>query len=100
MAASKTKKVRANRSTESKGKSGGMPKCVVIADAGVTTGGKFASMMSALIGDIATGRIDTRSANAMCNAGGKLLKVVELQHRYGTPTSKSTGPKDLVLIPA
>lgn len=39
--------------------------------------------MSALIGDIATNRIGPREANAICNAGGKLLKVVEMQHKYG-----------------
>lgn len=39
--------------------------------------------MSMLIGDIAAERINARTANAMCNAGGKLLKVVEMQHKYG-----------------
>jgi hypothetical protein len=58
---------------------------VAIADKGVKTGADFARLMSALIGDIATNRIDAKTANALCNAGGKLLKVVELQHKYGTP---------------
>ena len=53
-------------------------------------------MMSALISDIAEDRISPRAANAMCNAGGKLLKVVELQHKYG---GKATDEPALVLAP-
>jgi len=41
--------------------------------------------MSLLMGDIATGRIHARDANAFCNAGGKLLKMVEMQYKYGKP---------------
>lgn len=52
--------------------------------------------MSALIGDIAAQRIDARAANAICNAGGKLLKIVEMQHKYGGP---KTDEKVLVLAP-
>lgn len=39
--------------------------------------------MSALMSDVIEGRITTDVANAACNAGGKLLKVVEMQYRYG-----------------
>ena len=81
----KNKKVRTRRNPESEKGDRRTPKCVAVADAGIETGGQFARLMSALIGDVATGRIDTRRANAMCNAGGKLLKVVELQQKYGTP---------------
>jgi hypothetical protein len=58
-------------------------RCVAVADNGVKTGAQFAQLMSLLIGDIASDRIDAKTANAMCNAGGKLLKVVEMQHKYG-----------------
>ena len=57
-------------------------KCLEIADRGIGTGKEFAALMSAMIGDIAADRIDVRKANAICNASGKLLKVVEMQHRY------------------
>ncbi len=40
--------------------------------------------MSALMSDLIEDRIDARTANAVCNAGGKLLKVVEMQHKYGS----------------
>lgn len=35
--------------------------------------------------DLIEGRVSPGIGNAACNAGGKLLKVVELQNRYGTP---------------
>jgi hypothetical protein len=56
-------------------------------------------MMSALIGDIAMSRIDPRAANAICNAGGKLLKVVEMSHKHGTPKTKADAPRTLLLVP-
>lgn len=43
--------------------------------------------MSALIGDVLSGAVTPVVCNAAVNAGGKLLKVVEMQHRYGTSNS-------------
>jgi len=45
--------------------------------------------------DVIEGRVTPSIANATCNAGGKLLKVVEMQIKYATTSS---GPKDLNLI--
>lgn len=45
--------------------------------------------MSALMSDILANRIEPRAANAVCNAGGKLLRMVELEHKYGAPKSQS-----------
>lgn len=59
------------------------PRCLAVAVKGITTARDFALMMSALMSDIAEERIEPRHANAICLAGSKLLKVVELQHRYG-----------------
>lgn len=42
-------------------------------------------MMSALMSDIIDGSITPQVGNATVNAGGKLLKVVELQLKYGKP---------------
>ena len=33
--------------------------------------------------DLLAGRIEPGVANAVCNAGGKLLRMVELQQRFG-----------------
>jgi hypothetical protein len=48
--------------------------------------------MSALMGDLIAGRVTPNVGNATCNAGGKLLKVVEMQYKYGTagPGQKKT----------
>ena len=66
------------------------PRSVAIAATGVTTGEDFARLMSALMSDVIEGRISAETANAACNAGGKLLKVVEMQYRYQT---KATEPR-------
>lgn len=39
--------------------------------------------MSALMSDLIEGKITPSIGNATCNAGGKLLKVVEMQIKYG-----------------
>lgn len=62
---------------------GAAPRCLAIAQKGITTGNHFAGMMSALMADLIEGRITPGVGNATCNAGGKLLKVVEMQAKYG-----------------
>ena len=59
------------------------PRSVAIAAAGVTTGTQFASLMSALMSDVIEGRISPVVSNAAVNAGGKLLKMVEMEYHYG-----------------
>lgn len=54
-----------------------------IAEQGISTGQQFASLMSALMTDLVTGAVTPEIGNATCNAGGKLLKIVEMQHKYG-----------------
>lgn len=54
-----------------------------IASDGIKTSRDFAKVMSTLMGDLLSGAVEPRVANAVCNAGGKLLRMVELQHKYG-----------------
>ena len=68
-----------------------------IAAAGVSTGEDFAALMSALMSDLIDGSVSPNIANATVNAGGKLLKVVEMQYRYGSP--KEQKPLTLTLAP-
>jgi len=68
-----------------------------IAAAGVSSGEDFANLMSALMSDLIDGSISPNVANATVNAGGKLLKVVEMQYRYGSP--KEQKPLSLTLAP-
>lgn len=46
-------------------------------------------MMSALMSDVIEGRVTPNVSNAAVNAGSKLLKIVELQLRYGTTQAES-----------
>lgn len=59
------------------------PRSLAISSRGVKTGEDFANLMSAMMSDVIDGRINPAVANAACNAGGKLLKAVEMQYRYG-----------------
>lgn len=68
-----------------------------IARRGIRTAADFAELMSALMSDVICEEITPNIANAACNAGGKLLKVVELNHRHGTSDERRGGRKDLVL---
>lgn len=67
------------------------PRSVALFAGGVRTAEDFARAMSALMGDLAEGAISPGVGNAIVNAGGKMLKVVEMQHRYGAhPEKKRT----------
>lgn len=46
------------------------------------TGKDFANLMSALMTDVLDGTVTPDIANAACNAGGKLLKIVEMEFKY------------------
>lgn len=73
------------------------PRSLSISERGITTGNDFACCMSALMSDVLAGRVTPSTANAACNAGGKLLKVVEMQYRYGTSGKSGNDGKTLVL---
>lgn len=47
-------------------------------------------MMSALMSDVIEGDVSPQVANATVNAGAKLLKVVELQLKYGRMNADGT----------
>ena len=85
MAAAKRKDKAVDDTDKGDEKSVAKKRCrsLAVAENGVSTGGEFASMMSALMSDIIEGSITPQVANAVVNAGGKLLKVTELQLKYG-----------------
>lgn len=55
-----------------------------IASKGINTSKDFANLMCGLMSDVISGNMTPAVANAAVNAGGKLLKVVELENKYGT----------------
>jgi hypothetical protein len=75
------------------------PRSLGIAKQGIRTGRDFADLMSALMTDLIEGKITPGIGNATCNAGGKLLKVVEMQMKYGQ-AGPGTGEKTLILTGA
>ena len=77
------------------------PHSLDISKAGIQTGSDFAALMSSLMSDVIEGSISPQVANAVCNAGGKLLKVVEMQYKYANkPTIDSPRtPPILILAP-
>ena len=72
------------------------PRSLALANNGIRTGAQFASVMSALMSDAISGAVPPGVVNAACNAGGKLLKVVELQQKYGT--TENGKPRSLDLL--
>jgi hypothetical protein len=74
------------------------PRSLAAAERGIRTGAEFASLMSHLMSDIISGRVTPQIGNAACNAGGKLLKIVEMQYKFGTQ-SGTAGPRVLQLVP-
>jgi len=75
------------------------PRSLAIGEKGVDTAKDFASLMSAVMSDVLDGRLSPQIANAVVNAGGKLLKVVEMQHKYAsTPNvAEATEPPNMSL---
>lgn len=59
------------------------PKSLGVSRRGVRTGEDFANFMSALMSDAIEGSLEPKVINAACKAGGMLLKVVEMQYRFG-----------------
>jgi hypothetical protein len=72
------------------------PRSLDYARRGIKTSHDFANLMSALMSDLIEGNVAPNVGLATANAGGKLLKVVEMQYKYGT-AGKDGSPKTLVL---
>ncbi len=73
------------------------PRCLELTQRGICTSSDFAQMMAAMMADLVEGTITPQVGNAVTNAGGKLLKVVEMQMQYGT-TLADGQTKQLTLV--
>jgi hypothetical protein len=74
-----------------------VPKSLAFAEAGIHTAQQFAGLMSALMTDLLNGSVTPGIGNATCNAGGKLLKMVELNQKYGQAQVEN-GLKNMQLV--
>ena len=61
-----------------------------VARSGIKTSEDMKSLMSNLIPDILDGDVSIAAANATCNAAGKMIKMVELELRYGKEAQSQT----------
>lgn len=57
--------------------------CVSIAKRGLNTSNEYATLMAALLADLGEGTITPEVGAVMVKVGNSMLKVVEMQHRYG-----------------
>ena len=63
----------------------------------LNTSKDFANFMSALMSDLVEGKVSPNVGNATCNAGGKLLKIIEMEYKYGTKDDSGSTNKTLTL---
>lgn len=63
----------------------------------IKTSADFAVGMSALMGDVIAGRVTPQIVNAVCNAGGKLLKVKEMELKFGNGAG-GTGQREITFV--
>lgn len=73
------------------------PNCLAISERGVRTAQDFAQLMSAMMGDVLAGRLSAGKASVATRSGCALLKVIEMQYRYGSETEQP-GKRTLRLI--
>lgn len=92
----KNQQAKTQASKGASAKESGKPRSLTIAQRGIRTSHDFAGFMSGLMSDLIEGNVTPSIGNAACNAGGKLLKVVEMQYKYGTAGKDGT-PKTLML---
>lgn len=71
------------------------PRSLTLALKGIRTAHDFTRVMSCLMTDLLEGKVSPNVGSAVTNAGGKMLKAVELQEKYGV--SGAAGEKSLVL---
>lgn len=76
---------RQNSSTSEKVHSQPQPRSLALAEQGIATAPELASFLSAIMTDVIRGALHPATANASVNAAGKLLKVAEMQIKYGKP---------------
>lgn len=70
-----------------------VPRCVKVFAQGIRNSHDFIRGFSLLLGDLATEALPAGTGNAMANAGGKLLKCVDLEQRYGRISASSATRK-------
>ena len=94
--AKRQSKNSSNEKTTKNGEIAVSPNSTPIADRGIVTTQDMGMFMSALIGDLATGRQTPKVGNAMCSAASKMIKIVEMNHQYGRRDGGRLATLDLI----
>lgn len=66
-----------------------VPLSSMVAERGIKTSRDFADFMGALMADVIAGRVDAKTANAACVAGGHMLKIAKMQIDYSGSTEEA-----------
>ena len=61
------------------------PRCLAVAEKGITNDLEAQRYLSFALADLHAGRMSHTVANAGANIVSKMLKLVELKHRFGQP---------------
>jgi len=78
----------AKRKTSVEGPARKPASSLAIAERGVQSSSDFRDLMSALMSDVIRGSLNPMVTNAAVNAGGKLLKMVELEYKLSSDTRR------------
>ena len=97
MAVKRSSGVKSGKASAKQGQQRSLPKSLAFAEAGIHTAQQVAGLMSALMTDLLNGSVTPGIGNATCNAGGKLLKMVELNQKYGQAQVEN-GLKNMQLV--
>jgi len=73
----------------------GVPRSLSIAERGICSSKDVRDMMSSLMSDVISGSLTPEVTNAACNACGKLIKVVELEQKWGREPRRETRQLDV-----
>lgn len=60
------------------------PLSALVGERGVKTTSDFAEFFTALMTDVVNGNVDAQDATAVCKAGDKVLRVLELEYQHGS----------------
>ena len=61
-----------------------IPASLTVARKGIKSSSDFCEFYAAMISDVVSGQMTPQQANAACNGGDKIIKMLDLERKYGT----------------
>jgi hypothetical protein len=81
------KKVQSGSENRNRVKPQVTPRCVALFERGITNSFEFLEATTTAIADIASARLGSTAGNAIFAGERNILKMLELQQKYGAPQS-------------